>query len=642
MTKTFTLLLFCLFASFTQAQTQPVPIAQSFGKIDIADLEMKSCDFEKDANAEILFNKGDIYFDQQYNIISNIHKRIKIFNTNGKNEANIRIEYYSGGHSEYVAGLQAQTINLVNGAIEYTKVDKKQIFTEIIDKDHSALVFSFPNVKPGSVIEYKYNLTANDITNFPDWYFQSDIPTRYSELTTNIPSILYYKNLESIHRPYVVNKTSSSGAVTRALAYLPSVPDEPYMTSKQDNYERLLFQLLSISAGTFSQDFSDTWKKVGENVTNDERIGAQLSKKLAGEEALILKAKGLSNMDDKIAYLFSEVKNTMKWNYLYRKFSYDGTPKAWEKKTGNSGEINLILCRLLQKSGVDAHPMLTSTRSNGRVNPGYPNSYQFNNMIAYVPVDSTRFYVLDASNKFNIYNQVPANVLNSFGFYINKKKEIYDMVFLQNIRPVREVVQITSDIKPTGKMTGTAVLTKYGYPRVNAVEKYKKDGEKKYIEYLINNDNNLKISSVKFEDMEVDTLPLKQSVDFNLDLSGSDDNYIYFNPNILSSLKINPFLSENRASDIDFGYRGSYFIVGTYKIPAGYKVDALLKSVSMCMPDNSISFKRVAGESDGAVVVRYTLTYQKSIYFKEDYGEIHDFFKKMYEMLNEQVVLKKS
>jgi hypothetical protein len=39
--------------------------------------------------------------------------------------------------------------------------------------------------------------------------------------------------------------------------------------------------------------------------------------------------------------------------------------------------------------------------------------------------------------------------------------------------------------------------------------------------------------------------------------------------------------------------------------------------------------------------VKYTLNHKKTIYFREDYQEIRSFYKKIYEMLNEQIVLKK-
>ena len=86
----------------------------------------------------------------------------------------------------------------------------------------------------------------------------------------------------------------------------------------------------------------------------------------------------------------------------------------------------------------------------------------------------------------------------------------------------------------------------------------------------------------------------------------------------------------------------NYSIYGVYKIPAGFKVDAMPKSVNMKMPDESIFFKRIVIEQDGQILIRYVIYFKKEIYFKEDYALVHEFYKKMFEMLNEQVVLKKS
>lgn len=142
--------------------------------------------------------------------------------------------------------------------------------------------------------------------------------------------------------------------------------------------------------------------------------------------------------------------------------------------------------------------------------------------------------------------------------------------------------------------------------------------------------------------MESDTLPLVQNIAFNLELTGSDGNYIYVNPNLFTPIKVNPFINEKRSTDIDFGHRNRYEIAGTYKIPAGYKVDALPKSIRMVIPDQSISFRRVMAEQNGVIVVRYVITYEKTFYEKENYPELHEFYKQMQDMINEQIVLKKA
>jgi hypothetical protein len=652
------LLAFICFVVKAQTPAAAMPTTQPFGKIDNADLEMKACDFEKDANAEVLFDKGNIYFGADLMSITNErHRRIKVFNDHGKNEADVHIKFYTGNRLEYITGLQAQTINLVDGKQEITKLDKKLIYTKSIDKNYSEITFTFPNVKPGSVLEYKYSFNTNSFTNFPDWEFQDHIPVRYSELYTAIPDIFYFRANSNFSMALAKYKTTSDGRsllegsqsyqytlenTLRALVNVPSLPDEPYMSSYKDNVQAIRFQLVTIKPiGGFVINHSDTWAKVGGILADDEDFGGQLKRKVNGEEALITKAKAIKSTDERIAYLFNEVKNTMKWNGNDSWYTIDGTYRAWENKTGNATEINLILYHLLKQSGILAYPMVVSTREHGRVRPFYTSLVQFNRGVVYVPVDSAKKYVLDASGKYNMYNETPAELLNSSGLYIDKSKDLYDIITLKKAEPARESVFVNAEIKAGGKVEGTAQISSNSYNKINVADRYKTDGEKKYIDFLRHDDNNIKVTSLKFENMEVDSLPLMQNFNFTLDLAGSDENYIYLNPNLFSGLKTNPFLSENRQTDVEFGYNRSYSINGIFKIPAGYKADALPKSASMTMPDKSFTFKRVVAEQDGSIVIRYNVYYNVPEYSKDNYPDFYAFFKKMHEMLNEVIVLKK-
>jgi hypothetical protein len=632
---------------------------QPYGKVDKADLEMTSCVFEKDANAEVLFDQCEAYYDDQFNIVQERHKRIKIFNDNGKSEANIRIEYRSISNYEYISGFEAQTINLVNGKPEITKLDKKSLFTEHIDKYRSAYVFSLPNIKAGSIIEYRYRLTTQSISEFPSWSFQKKIPVRYSEFEAKVPEYFYYKTQSHVTHLYAINSSSTdsrslgtgSDVLTflinvnkKAMINVPSLPDEPYMSSTADNLQSLAFQLQTVRPiGGFVRNFSDTWAKVGSILADDEDFGSQFKRKLQNEEAIITKAKSLKTETEKIAYIFKEVQNTMKWDGVDRWYTNDGTSKAWEKKTGNSAEINLILYHLLNKANVTAFPMVVSTRDNGKVNPFFTYLSQFNRAVVYIPVDSTKQYILDATGKYNSYTETPDNLLNSTGLYIDKENKRFNTVFLTKPTPVQRVSIINADIKADGSMAGNLKISEFSYNRINSIKKYKTDGEEKFIDFLRDNNNSLKISGLKLENMEVDSLPLNESADFKLELTGSDANYIYFAPAQFIPLRNNPFLSENRMSDVDFGYRNNFAMVGLYKIPAGYKVDALPKNILVKMPDESIIFRRIIGQAeDGSINVRYAIDFKQSIYAKENYPDLFDFYKKLHELINEQVVLKKS
>jgi len=641
-----------------QAQT-PVAKPQAYGKIDKADLTMTGCDFEKDANAMVLFEKGDLYYDQELNITEDVHKRIKIFNENGKKEANIRITYITNNRYEFITNLQAETINLNDkGEVEITKLDKKVLYNETVDKYTSAMVFSFPNIKPGSVIEYKYTLSRHSSSSIPTWYFQATLPVRYSELRTSIPEYFYFRPQMRLYSAFAVNENSAEtkslgsgpSAInyncdmnTRVMVNVHSMPTEPYMRSLTDNLQKISFQFVSFKPPVgFVETFSDTWDKVGTGLTDDEDFGAQLKRKLTGEEAIITKAKGMHTDQEKISYLFNEVKNGMKWDGYDRWYTNDGTVKAWDRKSGNSTEINLILYHLLKQSGVKAYPMVVSTRSHGAVNPAFTDINQFNRGVVYIPVDSLHRYVLDATSKYNSYCEVPDNLLGSEGFYIDKESKTSDLVFLNQVNPVLQLVNVQADIKADGSMAGVAMINSYSYNRLSGIERYKTDGEQKFIDYLRNNDNTLKIASLKVENMETDTLPLVQNIDFKKELTGSDANYIYFVPSVFVPLRNNPFVNEERASDIDFGYRNNFSMTGVYNLPAGYKPETLPQSISLEMPDHSISFRRIVGQQNNSILVRYVVDLKNTIYFKEDYAGIHEFYKKMGELINEPIALKKA
>ncbi|MGZ3752283.1 MAG: DUF3857 domain-containing protein, partial [Mucilaginibacter sp.] len=403
MNKFFTSLFLLFLASHTIAQTGPT--AQPYGTVDKADLEMKECDFEKDANAEVLFDKADISFDNNFHIVVERHKRIKIFNDHGKDYANIRLEFYGRNQVEGIYDVQAETINLNNGLTEITKIDKKLIYTETVDKWIKAVVFSFPNVKPGSIIEYKYSQQNSHISGFPAYFFQSDIPTRYSEFSCTIPDLLHYRYKIKANQPFVKNVLSHEGQpADLVMVNVSSLRNEPLMGSRRDNLQSITYQLVGYTfRGAFTETYADTWKKIAGDEAEDSDFGGQFNSSVSGEDEIIAKAKALGTNEEKIAYIFNEVKTAMKWNGVYRSITNDGTSRAWDKKLGNSTEINLIINHLLNKSGVTAYPILLSTHANGKVDPGYPSIYQFNTSATFVRIDSANYYVLDATGKYGSY-----------------------------------------------------------------------------------------------------------------------------------------------------------------------------------------------------------------------------------------------
>jgi hypothetical protein len=614
---------------------------RGFGNIDTADLKLTSCDFEKDANAEVLFDRGRLNFSMMGYLTLERHRRVKIFNEKGKEFGSVKIEYDNTYGVDHILDVEAQTLNLENGKIVASKIDPKQFYFQHTDKNRDALTFTFPDVKPGSVVEYRYTLARNIASNFPAWYFQSEVPTRYSEFDFFFNSMLNFKAFTRVNKGFSKD-TAIEGGHTWAAENLPSSKEEEYMRAPGDALQAISLLLTSITGFDGKTiELTDSWSKLGKILANAKDYYKELDQHLSGEDTLIKHAQALKTDDAKIAYLFAAVEHTIGWNGFENWASPGGIKSAWKKRVGNSAEVNAVLYHLLKNSGVKAYPMLVSTRENGLLEPDFVDRFQINSLVAYVPVDSTHYYVLDATNKYNSYNQVPFALLNSHGLCLDKDKDRYDMIFIESKTPAKEVIVIDAEISPDAKMTGTGRISSFKYNRSDELELYKTNGEDKFKEYLTGSDNNIKVSNLKINNMEIDTLPLQQSFDFTYELNNSD-NYIFFTANIFTPMHDNPFLSEVRNSPIDFGYGDNRVIIGRYKIPAGYEVQSLPKDANIVMADKGIRFKRLLVKEDGYITLRYQVDITRTRYSRTDYPDLRAFFKKMYEMLDEQIVLKKT
>lgn len=80
---------------------------------------------------------------------------------------------------------------------------------------------------------------------------------------------------------------------------------------------------------------------------------------------------------------------------------------------------------------------------------------------------------------------------------------------------------------------------------------------------------------------------------------------------------------------------------GAIRIPDGFELEALPNNVRMIMPDTSIVVSRIAQQEGPFMQYRITLDYKRPFYTTEEYPLIWDFHKKLFAMLNEQVVIKK-
>jgi hypothetical protein len=616
----------------------------TFGKIDKTEIDLKECEFDKNAEAVVLFDIGK--FTTNFtggNIFSELecHVRIKILTDKGLGQADIKIPIYSYKGAQTIRGLIAQTYNTdASGNIVISKVEKSSIYEKAINARTSEQIFTFPNVKAGSIIEYKYALRGRWPKN---WFFQRDIPVMQSSYAIEAPI-----ELDVISQQFGFYQVSTehttrgnSNVHTYSIRNLPAFRNEPYITVKQDYLQRLETSIIGVTVNGMRQDLLKTWPKVIKELMEDEDFGVQLKRNIPRTADLDLALKPLTTDYAKMLTIHSYVRRNMEYNGTANIWALDGVKAAWRDKKGTSGEINLILVNLLKEAGLNAHPVLVSTRENGRVSTSLPGIDQFDKVLAHVRIGS-KVYVLDGTEKFTATRLIPLNVMYSEGLVIEKidSGEWGWEVLWDQGNKFNTVTIFKAALTEKGQIEGEATVTSFDYSRVERMPMLKQGKEQFVKHYFEARNPEFKIENVVISNEENDSLPLVQELKFSHPVNESG-NYRYFSANIFSGLEKNPFISEERFSDVFFGANQSYSIVGNFEIPKGYVFEEMPKNLRMIMPDTSITITRLTAVKDNKLSTRVTLDFKKPVYTPEEYPFFMEFYKKLFAILNEQFVVKK-
>ena len=645
-------LLMAGFNSFSQKKEVP-----DYGKIDKSDLEMKECDIDKDAEAYKLLDLGTISYERGKNFFRmrfNRRIRIKILKEKGIEEANVKLMFYSKQGYENITDISGITYNLdAAGNTFTTKLEKGSIYTKKIDNQFSEVAFTLPQVKVGCVIEFRYDDVKETIEHLKDWYFQADIPTRLSKYNIVVPSIFKFvsetftylpieqKSSEIIESMGTADGTYRYTSVdkTFTLHNVPALRSEPFMGARQDYLQRIQFNLSEIDyADGTVQNLRSTWPKLTEELLNNEDFGQQLGKNIPKTQELTALLKNESDDYKKMVIIHDYIRRNMNVNDINSLYSMDGLKSAWDKKIGNVSEINLLLINLLKSSGLTTYPLLVSTRDHGMVNTFYPFLQQFNEVMAYVNIGDKN-YVLNAADKYNPSRLTPYDILNTEAYIVDKTKGGW-VSLNNNSQRYSNTVSIFADIDKEGMLDGEATIKSSDYAKNPRMKKWKED-KTNFNDYFTSSGSNIKIDSVFIKNGENDTLAFEQKLFFKSQLNSSGD-YRYFNINLFTGLEKNPFVADERHTDIDFGYKQFYAVYGNITIPEGYKVEELPKSIKMLTPDSSIILQRLLQLDDSGLHIKLTVDFLKPFYPSSDYPDIKEYYKKLFSILNEQVVLKKS
>ncbi len=655
-------------ASVGQLQAQ----VKKFGKIAKESLSMEVYEKDSSAAAVVLFDVGRTYISYNtgkgdFDMTFERHRRIKILNKDGYDYADFRIPtYHPGSSNENLSGLKGYTYTLDNGKINKTKLDKKDIFKDDLSDDWRVTTFTMPNVSEGCVIEFTYKVNSDFITFLKEWEFQEEIPVVYSEYTVEIPEYFHYQKVNQGYLNLTLKeKTTKNGSVnfmstsrgnarvnmsnqtvnytinseTWALEHAPALKEEEYITTMEDYVTKINYQLAGTQfPGSIYKNVLGSWEKINEILLKHENFGKQLGKGNYLKEVVATIQSKTDKREEQLVLAYEFIRNHMDWNRENDMLTSDNLKKSFESKKGNSADINLLLTSLLQELGISAHPVVLSTRDNGKINIAMPMIQSFNYVIATAKLGE-RYILLDATNKYLKPGMLPYRCLNWKGRIINE--QLGNWIDLTPIGAAEATVNSFLKLEEDGSINGNVVYINKDYlsastrGAINAkgVDKYLEEHKDDFGQDFIVTEHEIKNLKEPYKSLDI-----KLSIEST---EGGMGNMVYFSPLIVKLFEENPFKQENRYYPVDFGLPLKEKMMTTIMLPEGFIVDELPEPTAISLPDNAGLFNFQVVNNNNMVQVLCSFSLNRTLFLPEEYANLKTFFNYVLAKQEEQIVIKR-
>ena len=603
-----------------------------------ADLETNFYEKDSTANALVLYEYGNSYVDDRdFRLKTEIKKKIKIFNKQGFNKATIQIYLYNKDRRrEKVTNIMATTYNVENGLVTKTQLNENDIIEEVYNENNSIIKFTFPNLKEGSVINYSYMIDSPFMFKYKEWDFQEDIPKLYSEYNTSIPGnweynirLVGYLNLtnmeESIEKTCLEVGNGGKANCINTIYRMKDIPAfimEDFMTTKENYLSRLEYELKTFKDFRgLTNNYTKTWKTVHSEIKSDKNLGKQLGNNSYTKELLPSNITDELDVLKKATDIYKYVQTNYTWNEKYSIWNDVSVKDLINNKSGKVSEINMLLYNLLESQDFDVTPVLISTRDNGLPTKLYPVISDFNYLIVQIKINDNT-YLLDATDKYLAFGQLPFRCLNQYGHLLDfKTNGSWIDLNPTNITTThyRVDLKLEDDDILLGKINANTtgyhalpIKKKYYDNKIDYLKKYKE----KYHSIIFLNHTVSSEDKTSYEFLE------EFEIEYQAENIGGN---LYINPFLFKLMDENPFKLQERTYPIDFGFKDTYLYTLKIDLNENYDVLETPEDLNIGLPNNKGLLIFTTKVVDNSILMYFKFNFKEAIYNPDYYESLKMF-----------------
>ncbi len=564
-------------------------------------------------------------------IVYNFKEQRKIYSNEGMDFATIHIPIFRRSGA---LNIDARTIHPDGTEV---LLDPKTIYEKKIG-DRKFISFTFPDVTPGSILEYHYKFESENIIYTYPFQLHDVVPIRHVEYnfyrTGGLDYILSYRN-----KPGYIELKNSTVKLAAGKFHLLSIVGDNLPMLKEEYLgatpERNAMEVMAVLSRYRLEPIINDWPDMIPYIDYRKQITS------IPETAQILLDAGVDPLDEVqvVQTLLKWVQDNIEFTHIRGlNFSAKSAEKTFKDRNGDNEDLAVLLISMLKEAGIrQVHPVLTRFYTNGNPVPGFPYPYQFDHVIVVAKADYQNRY-LDPSVKFSGIDELYWKSQDVLGIILKKNDveiittpgmEYSDNTVIGN----HLIMNIESDrIDVRSKVEYTGATQGFIYSLEENDEDRKKE---RIVEYIQGDLSNAVVDSFHISGNSM-------SVSYHSDsYANQTKNRIILNPNVFRRHDFSAVWSAERFSNFYYSYPDQTIDVYTIPIPDGYTVESLPSSYHYENKNSGLYFYYQAEVTGDSVIITRENQQRNRVVARGLFEEVSEYYSMIMASDNEDIVFRK-
>lgn len=507
-----------------------------------------------------------------------------------------------------------------------------------------------PEVRTGTVIEYRYKLTSDFIGSFPDVDIQRDIPVVRSSVEIRIPwCFLFHAEINgnmqlAVDRSMDYEKSTGSSEFRYPLTkyicrtdHVPALRNEPFVWHADDSRIGLRFKIDGIDYPNYlCKTFTTTWAEVNKKLKKDN-FGRFLQIRNPYKEEVAEIVRRTADERERLHAVLKLIQSRMTWDGSYRLNPPRSPLSAAEKGRGDSGSINALLAAALRDAGFEPQPLLLNPRSYGRL----PETYATDDLHTFVlrtKLANGDFVYLDATDTRTDLDILPEKLLVDRARIYGVDDPTTGWIDLTSIGPNTVHMQIEARLTEDGALECTETDTETNQAAYDLSCRYSGSETHETFVRELERKQGIVVSELSIEGIGSACAEMKLSYQKPVASAGE---YLYIHPTVFPLVAKNPFIHKRRQQPVEFSYPRQYRIVTNIALPEGYIVEELPQATRMTTRKKGMECSLQVQHEGAMIRCMFDFNQSRIFYPATEYTDLSSFFGFLTDLCNNRIVVRK-